>query len=119
MKFIDDNYCNNPLIKKMQTKLIDSSNIFSWTDSIEKFKDFDRLIDWLSVEFILYQQEDNLGLKVYFPNGWLVVHYLEGIDNKFEVLISSKSKISLMRIKKQLSMSIHRFKQLKTDYSYE
>ncbi|PQJ81262.1 hypothetical protein [Polaribacter glomeratus] len=84
----------------------------SWSDCIENSQDFDRLINWLSGEFILYQQDENQVLKVYFPNGWFIVSFKKGINNEYKVLMKHKSKFTFIDIKKQLLLAIDRFKKI-------
>jgi hypothetical protein len=94
----------------MDSKLNNSYTQFSWIDSIGKSNNIDSFINWLSGEFILYQQEDIQGIKVYFPNWWFVVHSLEEKDNTYKFIINYKSKYAFIKIKNQLSLAIHRFK---------
>ena len=92
---------------------------FSLIGFLPKKIDFEELIEWLSNEFILYQQEEKLGIKVYFPNGWFTIRFLDERNNEYEVFVTSKSKFIFIKIKEQLLLAIKRFKHIKEDYSYE
>ncbi len=100
----------------MALELCNSYFESSWSESLEKNNDFDTLMNWVSAEFILYQQEDHQGIKVYFPNGWFVIRTIEEMDNEYLVHIWSKSKFNFSTIKEQLSLALHRFKQIKKKY---
>ena len=73
----------------------------------------------MSSEFILYQQEKNQGIKVYFPNGWFIIRFIKDGKNNYEVFINSKSKFTFSKIKEQLLLAINRFNHIKKGYSYE
>ena len=84
----------------------------SWSDYIKNIHDFDRLISWVSGEFVLHQQDEDHELKVYFPNGWFIISFKKEINNEFKILMNYKSKFTFIDIKEQLLLAIHRFKKL-------
>lgn len=63
-----------------------------YDDNFETEKVFEKFINWLSSEFILYQQEKINDLTVYFPNGLFVIKQLENKNNHTEFVIKVKSK---------------------------
>ncbi|MDD7915320.1 hypothetical protein [Polaribacter ponticola] len=103
----------------MNSELDNSNFQFSYVDCLNNLNDFDNLINWLSNEFILYLQEENQGMKVYFPNGWFTIRFIKDGKNSYEVLINSKSKFTFTKIKEELLQAIQRFKHIKKEYSYE
>jgi|TARA_R110002050_G_scaffold96369_1_gene200395 hypothetical protein len=103
----------------MTSELHKSYFQFSFVDYLNQINDFENLINWLSNEFILYQQEENNGLKVFFPNGWFNISSSEKENNEYKVYLDSKSKFTFTKIKEQLLFAIKRFKHLKKEYSHE
>lgn len=86
----------------------------TWCDKIAEAKNLDGLINWLSAEFVLYQQEENNSFKIYFPNGLFEIKSLK--ENGFEVFIKSNSKFSFVKIKDMLKASIYRYKHVNEFY---
>tara|TARA_R110001583_G_C5485250_1_gene394240 strand:- start:59 stop:370 length:312 start_codon:yes stop_codon:yes gene_type:complete len=61
-------------------------------DYFETSNDFKQFLNWLSNEFVLYQQEDINGLKVFFPNGYFFINELNHNKNSIQLRIEVKSK---------------------------
>ncbi|NEW78368.1 MAG: hypothetical protein GZ086_02850 [Gelidibacter sp.] len=61
-------------------------------DSFETKYAYNRFINWISGEFVLNQQENIDGLKVFFPNGWFFINVLNPKNNSIGFRIEVKSK---------------------------
>ncbi|PJB19109.1 MAG: hypothetical protein CO117_05925 [Flavobacteriaceae bacterium CG_4_9_14_3_um_filter_33_16] len=61
-------------------------------DNFETIYVYKRFLNWVSGEFILFQQDENNGLKVLFPNGWFFIYVLNLKTNSIEFRIEVKSK---------------------------
>ena len=61
-------------------------------DSFETMHSFTQFINWISGEFVLYQQENIDGLKVFFPNGCFLIKELNLKNNAIGFRIAVKSK---------------------------
>lgn len=103
----------------MTSKLYSPYFQLTFKDFLTQFNDFEILVDWLSNEFILYQQEKNQNIKVYFPNGCFVVSNIEECENEIEVYICSKSRFTFNKIKEQLLLAIHRYKCIRKIHTNE
>lgn len=65
---------------------------WSHNDSIDNLNTFNRYLNWLGGEFILYQQDEVNGIKVYFPNGWFSVKKIKSNKNQIDFIIEVRSK---------------------------
>lgn len=66
---------------------------------------FSRFVNWIAGEFDLFlQDEDSIGLKVYFPNGCFSIGFHQNIDVEFGVAmkVEGKSKVVCQGMMKQL-----------------
>tara|TARA_R110002049_G_scaffold993_2_gene7092 strand:+ start:27055 stop:27378 length:324 start_codon:yes stop_codon:yes gene_type:complete len=77
----------------MEPEFINSNYQLIWREPIKNIDDFNKLLNWMSGEFILYQQQEQTnGLKVFLPNGWFQIALIEGVNYEYEVTLKSKSK---------------------------
>jgi hypothetical protein len=69
-------------------------NYHNWLfeDSFEKLDTYEKFLNWMSAEFILYLQDDIDDLTIYFPNGWFSVKNLITNYNDVQFKIEVKSK---------------------------
>lgn len=61
-------------------------------DSFEKLDTYEKFLNWISGEFILYFQDDIDDLKIYFPNGWFSIKKSNSNFNEIHFRIEVKSK---------------------------
>ena len=102
-------------IKKVSRDRIPNEWLYNYSfDTLDIFKKF---INWLSGEFILYQQEELEfdGLLVYFPNGHFKVLKTKGINSnvEFSILIRSKSNANGEKIDKKINAVLNHIKDLR------
>jgi len=72
---------------------------------IEKVKTAEvcyKFINWLTMEYDLYQMDELEGLKVYYPNGWFTVELMTNFKFQTNILINVKCK-SLHKVKMQIA----------------
>ncbi|PKQ44409.1 hypothetical protein [Confluentibacter flavum] len=67
---------------------------------------YQKFINWVSGEFDLYLQEESMGLKVYYPNGWFAFEKKNKHTSNFsvEILVKGKSRIDCQKILFQLDL---------------
>lgn len=74
-------------------------------------KKYDQFINWLQMEFYLFQQEHGAFLTIYFPNGKVKVKKEEEDDAALisKICIESKCQKSGTKIKRNLSKFLDHF----------
>lgn len=98
----------------METELINSNHQLVLQEHLDKISDFNKLLNWMSGEFILHQQDDEKGLKVYFPNGWFFINLINESTIYFEIIIKSNCKKTFAKMQKQIVSIVNHFKLYKT-----
>lgn len=70
------------------------NNLHNWLleDSFEELDTYEKFLNWISGEFVLYLQDDADDLIIYFPNGWFSVKNLITNYNAVQFKIEVKSK---------------------------
>ncbi|KAB1067572.1 hypothetical protein F6U93_09800 [Tamlana haliotis] len=64
---------------------------------------YNKFLNWVSGEFELFLQDDNYGLKVYFPQGHLNIRLVQSHSTNiyFEIYVKSKNRPLGTRIHNQ------------------
>lgn len=89
---------------------------YTWLQqgSFNTIDTYKKLVNWLSGEFTLYQQEEVNGLTVFFPNGWFSIKKVKMNHTtiKFEIAIKSKCIKNGVLIKNRIQIIFNHLENL-------
>ncbi len=97
----------------MKPKSTNSNYQLIIREDFEAIEDFRKFLNWTSGEFVLYQQETEDGLKVYFPNGFFQMELINESNVECEIILKSNCKRTIIQISNQLNSVTNHFKKFK------
>ena len=73
---------------------------FNDSKEVKSHQFYEKYLNWVQGEFVLFQIDDLDGLKVYCPSCWITIKMKENDTDilKFEINIKSKSKNTGLRV---------------------
>lgn len=90
-----------------------SSYSYIWREHLGSLDDYKIMLNWMSDEFTLYQQDYGDGLKVNFPNGYFFIYLTQTTIAEFEINIHSKCNKSLVKTYNNICTVVNHFKNYK------
>ena len=84
------------MIPKIENVIIEKKAYyeFMYTESVASITTYNKFLNWVSGEFMLYLQDWENGLKIFFPSGSLSIELLKNNQDKvdFKIAVIAKNK---------------------------